>query len=88
VGHAGDADELLKFLGDELGTVIADDAGIFTRELFTSALQDGRHVSILHFFADFPVGGATAEAVEDGTKEVKMASRTSRTFVGHSKTSV
>ncbi len=73
MGHAGDADELLKVLGDELGTVIADDAGIFTGELFTSALQNGRHVLILHFFADFPVDGATAEAVEDGTKEVKGA---------------
>jgi hypothetical protein len=26
MGHAGDADELLEILGDELGAIVADDA--------------------------------------------------------------
>ena len=34
VGHAGDADELLEVLGDELRAVVADDAWPGFRELF------------------------------------------------------
>jgi len=73
VGHAGDADELFEILGDELRSVVGDDAWCGVGELFVGALQDGSHVGILHFFADFPMNDEAAEAVEDGAKEVEGA---------------
>ena len=73
VGHAGDADELLEVLGDELGTVVGDDARLGVGVGFAGALDDGFHVGFLHFFADFPVNDEAAEAVEDGAEEVKRA---------------
>ncbi len=73
VGHAGDADELLEVLGDELGAVVGDDAWRDAGVSFAGALDDGFHVGFLHFFADFPVDDEAAAAVEDGTKEVEGA---------------
>jgi hypothetical protein len=71
MGHAGDADEFLEVLGDELRAVVADDAWAFAGELFPSALDDGLHVDFLHFFADFPVDDEAAVAVEDRAQEVE-----------------
>jgi hypothetical protein len=73
MGHAGDADELLEVLGDELGPVVADDARFLAGEFFAGALHDGFHVDYLHFFADFGVDDEAAVAIEDGTKEVESA---------------
>ena len=67
VGHAGDADELLEVLGDELGAVVGDDAGLGVGVGFAGALDDGFHVGFLHFFADFPVNDEAAAAVEDAS---------------------
>jgi len=65
------ADELFEVLGDELRSVVGDDARGGVRELFAGALHDGEHVAFLHFFADFPMNGEAAEAIEDRAKEVK-----------------
>ena len=73
VGHAGDADELLEVLGDELRAVVGDDAWRGAGVGFAGALQDGFHVDFLHFLADFPVDDEAAAAVEDGAEEVKGA---------------
>jgi hypothetical protein len=74
MGHAGDADEFFEVLGDELGSVVADDAWVFAGELFSGALQDGFHVDFLHFFANLPVDDEAAVAVEDRAQEIKCAS--------------
>ena len=73
MGHAGDADELLEVLGDELRAVVGDDAWRDAGVGFAGALDDGFHVGFLHFFADFPVDDEAAAAVEDGAEEVKGA---------------
>ncbi len=73
VGHAGDADELLEVLGDELRTVVADDAWPGVGVGFAGALDDGFHVGFLHFLADFPVDDEAAAAVEERAEEVKGA---------------
>ena len=73
VRHAGDADELLEVLGDELGAVIGDDARPGIRVGFTGALDNGFHVGFLHFLADFPMHDEAAGAVEDTAKEVERA---------------
>ena len=73
MGHAGDADELFEVLGDELGSVVADDAGLGVGVGFAGALDDGFHVRFLHFLADFPVDDETAAAIKEGTQKVKGA---------------
>ena len=73
VGHAGDADELLEVLGDELGAVVADDAWLGVGVSFAGALDDGFHVGFLHFLADFLVDDEAAVAIEDRAEEVKGA---------------
>ena len=73
MGHAGDADELLEVLGDELGPVVGDDAWRDAGEGFAGALDDGFHVDFLHFLTNFRVNDEAAAAVEDGAEEVKGA---------------
>ena len=73
MGHTGQADEFLEVLGDELWSVVADDAWPRVGEFFTGTLQDGFHVDFLHFVADFPVDDEAAVAVEDRAQEIKRA---------------
>ena len=73
MSHAGDADELLEVLGDELGAVVVMMRGVASGIGFAGALDDGFHVNFLHFFADFPVDDEAAAAIEDGAEEVKSA---------------
>ena len=40
-------------------------------ERFTGALDDGFHVGLLHFLADFPVDDETAAPIEDGAEEIE-----------------
>lgn len=65
MGHAGDADEFFEILGDELGSVVADDAWRDAGEFFTGALDDDFHVRFLHFFANFVMNGEATAAVQD-----------------------
>ena len=80
MGHAHDADELLEVLGDELGTVVADDAWMDAGELFTGTQDDGLHVAFLHFGADVPVDDEAAEAVERRTAGRESGSAAAREF--------
>lgn len=73
VGHAGDTDEFLEVLGDELGSVVGDDAGPLARPGFAGALDDGFDVFFLHFLADFVVDDVSAATVENGAEEVERA---------------
>ena len=54
MGHAGDADELLEVLGDELGAVVGDDAWRDAGEFFAGALDDGFARRFPPFFRGFP----------------------------------
>lgn len=71
MGHAGDADEFLKVLGDELRPVVADDAWRGAGEFFAGALNDGGHLGFLHGFTDFPVDDEAAVAVEEAAQGIK-----------------
>ena len=73
VCHAGDADELLEVLGDELRAIVADDARPGVGVSLAGALENGFHVDFLHFLADFPVNDEAAAAIEDRAEEVKGA---------------
>jgi len=73
MSHAGDADEFLEVLGDELGSVVADDAWRDAGEFFTCPLDDGFHVDFLHFFANFVVDDEAAVAIEERAEEIKSA---------------
>ena len=73
MGHARDADELLEVFGDELRTVVGDDAWPDVRVGFASALQDRFHVGFLHFLTDFEVNDEAAATIEDGAEEVESA---------------
>ena len=73
MGHFSDADVLLEVFGDELRTVVADDARPGVRVGFASALDDGFHVAFLHFVADFPVDSEAAAPVEKRAEKVKGA---------------
>jgi len=73
VSHAGDADEVLEVLGDELRTVVGDDAWPGVGVGLPSSLQDGLHGGFLPILADFVVDDEAAAAVEDGAEEVKGA---------------
>ncbi len=71
VGHAGDANELFELAGDELRSVIANDAWCGRGVGFAGTLQDDLHVGFLHFFADFEVDDETTGAVENAAEEVE-----------------
>src|SRR5581483_11744798 len=71
VSHAGDANKLLEVLGNELGSVVANDAWPGVGVGFAGALDDGFHVGFLHFRADFPMHDEAAAAIEDAAEEVK-----------------
>jgi hypothetical protein len=73
VGHAGDADEFFEVLGDELGSVVGDDARRDAGVGFAGSLDDNFDVGLLHFFADIVVDDEAAAAVEDGAEEVESA---------------
>ena len=73
MGHAGDADEFFEILGDELRSVVGDDARRDAGGFFAGALDDGFDVDFLHFFADFVVNGEAAAAIQDRAQEVKRA---------------
>ncbi len=70
MGHFSDADELLEVLGDELRTVVADDAWPGVWIGFAGALDDGFHVAFLHFVADFPMDNEAATTVEERAEKV------------------
>jgi len=71
VSHAGRTDEFLEIFGDELRSVVGDDARCDTGVGFAGALQNGLHVAFLHLFADFMVHDEATAAVEDRAEEVE-----------------
>lgn len=73
MGHAGQADERLELLGDELRPMVGDDARRGAGMQFTGALQDRLHVSFRHRSADVPMHDETTATVEHAAQEVEGA---------------
>lgn len=63
-------DELFEIAGQELRPVVADDAGLFSRELLQRLLQDEFDLSFLHRLPQLPMHDKAAEAVQSGDQEM------------------
>ncbi len=68
---ADESDELLEVAGEELGSVVADDAGMFAWELLQGLLQDQFDLEFLHGFAEIPVDDESAHSVQDRDQEIE-----------------
>ncbi len=73
MGHAHDADELLEVPGNELGTIIGDDAWPDTGVFLQGLLHDHLDLLFLHGLPQFPVDNRAAVAVEDAGEVVERA---------------
>ena len=73
VCHAGDADELLEVLGDELGSVVGDDTRPGLGMELAGALQDALNIGFRHTFVQFPVHDGSAGAIQHRTQGVECA---------------
>lgn len=71
--HPTDADEFFEVLGNELGSIVGDDAWSDTGVTLTCALEDDFDVVFLHFLANLPMDDRAAAAVEDRTQKIKGA---------------
>ena len=65
MGEPGDADEFLEVFGDELGAVVADDAGLGRWEFFQGALEDDFDVGFGHGLAQLEVDDEARASVKD-----------------------
>ena len=75
MGHAAEANELLKIFGDELGAVVADNPGFFSGELFPRPLDNRLDILLGHAFADLPMDDEAAIAVQQRAEIVKGAAQ-------------
>ena len=73
VGHAADADEGFEVFGDELRTVVADDAWTRTGEKFLGFFEDDFNVGFRHGLANIPMNDEAAAPVEHAEKVVEGA---------------
>jgi hypothetical protein len=73
VAHAANTDELLEIPGNELGTVVGDDAGLGVGKLFPGPLHDLLDIGFGHGFADLPVDGEAGTAIEEAAQVVEGA---------------
>jgi hypothetical protein len=71
VGHAAEPNELLEITGDELGAVVGDDPRRDAGEAFAGTLNDLLDIDLGHGFANLPVGGETAAAIEQAAQVVE-----------------
>src|SRR5258706_9891503 len=74
-GHAGEANEFLEVLRDELGAVVRDDTWPFVGMRLVGARQDALDVGLGHLLADLPVHDGAAGPVEDGAQIVECAAK-------------
>ena len=75
MGEAGDTDKFLEILGNELWSVVGDDARIDARELLEGALSDALDIALGHRLADLPVHDGPAEAIEQRAQADPFLSR-------------
>ena len=57
--------------GDELRSVVGDDAGMRAGILFAGALQDDLDVNLFHRFANFPMHDRPTAAVQNAAHVIK-----------------
>lgn len=73
MGHACDANEFLEILGDELWSVVGDDAWSDAWKKFASSLEDDFDLGFLHCFADIVMNDESAATIEDAAHEVESS---------------
>ena len=73
VGDSGQTDELFEVAGDELRSVVGDDAGLLAGVFFEGHLQDEFDVSLGHRLAQFPMHDGPAVAIEEADEVVKRS---------------
>ena len=73
VRHAAQANELLEVPGNELRAVVGDDPRRDSGEAFPRSLDDLLDIGLRHGFADLPVDGETAPAVQQAAQGVELA---------------
>ena len=71
MGHARDPNEFLEVFGNELRTVVGDDAGLRLRVKLLGALQDDLDVRFGHRLPQIPVDDVTATAVQNAAQVVE-----------------
>ena len=73
VRHAGDSNELLEVLGDELRPVVGDDPGPCFRVQFLGPLQDDFDVRLRHRLPQIPVDDVSAAAVQNAAQVIERS---------------
>jgi len=73
VGHAGDANEFLKVLGNKLWTIIGNNTRPRFGELFLGMLEQDFDVSLRHGFPQTPIDEETAGPIEHRAQIIKRA---------------
>ena len=71
--HARDANELFEVFGNELRSVVGDDARFGFRELFFGALQENLNIRFAHGLTQTPVHNVTAGTVQHCAQVIKGA---------------
>ncbi len=71
VCHAGDLDKGLKVIGDELWSVVGDDAWFRTRKLFRGFLQQYLEIGGIQLFADRPVHNSPGKSIDHGGRKTE-----------------
>ena len=73
--HARDADELLEIAGNELRTIVRDNAGLRFRVLFLGAFENYFDISFAHRLAQIPMHEETAEAIQNAAQIIEGAAQ-------------
>ena len=73
--HARDAYELLEIAGNELRTIVRDNAGLRFRVLFLGAFENYFDVSFAHRLAQIPMHEETAEAIQNAAQVIEGAAQ-------------
>ena len=73
--HAGQPDELLEVLGDELRPVVRDDPRPGFRKLLLGPFEDDLNVRFQHPLPDLPMDDEAAAAVQNAAEVVKRAAK-------------
>jgi hypothetical protein len=73
MGHAADSDELFEVAGDELRSIVGDDAGIDAGELLACALDEDLDLLLGHRFVDLPMDDGATVAIEKRGQVVESA---------------
>ena len=73
--HARDANELLEIAGNELRTIIRDDAWLRFRVLFLGAFENYFDIRFPHRLAQIPMHEESTEAVQNAAQVIERAAQ-------------